>query len=571
MKKLISLLMTVFVLASVLSVGALADTVPAGAYVTDSIGTELTDGDTIATVEGQLTVVFDSAVTDAALDGISITATVGSFRGAVAAEIDKADSSKVNVRFGRLEDGAEYVLSVPAADFEFNFAAETKYHTNADFEDYTDSNLAENLKRDNLSLIYPSYAEAGGTAYARVNSFASGETSGKKYIGLVPTHGTGFVANKWLGMVVDGKNFNNTDDISEDKVYVLDVAYNRSADVAIGFGALADGTDRLKKNASSLLVSQGKAYSNNIGNATALALDKTLYWPRMVLVRDGSDLRQDLYDMSANATKPYIGSNKNKVSSSTEVKQLTVLSFNSYKATDAREMQIASVKCYPERLLTVIKASPYEGGETRQLVLHMSDEFDEQSVSSDTIVITKVNGGEVTGYDISADNYERTITLTFPDGLRKGDYTIETDGMIGSNGLTGYSEKLGFTVDVANGIEYYETENYSVTDALGTPVSDNNIAGIAKVNVSFDVISDEGNAFTAALVIYNKDGRVVRIATDNAAIANGNESVTLSVSTPDDINIGEDYSVRPLVWLDDIDAGAIFIEEFDKLTALSAQ
>jgi len=455
MKRLVSLLTAVLFLFTMLPVGALAD--GAGTFtVKDSLGAELEENDIIDTVEGVLTLVVGNA-SEVDLDGIAIS----DYNGAVVAT--KKSDTEIEVKFGRLAEG-EHTLTVGAV--EFTFTAEKKYHTNTDFEDYTDSNIATELENDNLSLIYPTYAEAGGTAYAKVKSFTSGSSAGKKYIGLSPANGTGFTSNKWLGMVVDGKNFNNTTDVNEDKVYVLDVSYYRNKNHGYGFGALSDGTDRINKNASTLLASQNAAYSNNLSVSTGLALKGTLYWPRMVLVRDGSDLRQDLYDFGGNAANPYIGSNKNKVSAATEVNQLTVLGFNSYLASATNEMQIASVKCYPERLLSILKVGAFDYN-TNKVILHMSDDV---KGTADAIIVTK-GEDEVTGYDVELDNDTRTITLTFTDGLDAGTYTVDISGLCSTNDLKAYTATSEFIV-LADA-DKPPVAQPVVTDYLGNELEDN--------------------------------------------------------------------------------------------------
>ena len=268
----------------------------------------------------------------------------------------------------------------------------------------------------------------------------------------------------------------------------------------------------------------------------------------------------------------YVGTgNGYETALKTKVSKIGILTEFVQTESSPKEFRYAYVKAYPERLLTVLKTEAYIGGNEKTLVVHMSDEFDESSANSASVTVTRNDGVVIKNIIISPDSAARTLTLTFPDGLRKGAYTLKTEGLVGSNDLIGYPQTTGFAVDKANSVEYYETKNYAVTDAEGNPVSGSDITGLAGLCVSVEVDSDEGNAFTLALVIYDKNNRVATVVAERAAVPAGETSVTLSAETPAEINVGAGCRVEQFVWLDDPDAGAVFVNELEALQAVSAQ
>ena len=300
MKKVISLLLTMLLLTAVLPASVLADESVSVSAVYDSINQELANGDTIATVEGMITLEFDGAVTDEILEGITITA--DEFVGVVAAGIDEADASKVQVRFGRLAEGS-YTLSVPAAEFTFDFFAEVKYLTNTDFSDDTKYPLYDTETgvqpaiADEDNLGYLNGWGSTSKAYARV---LEGAGDAGRYLSISAAYGAGKKNNAYgLTVCADesmGNNFNTLENVSADKVFVVDSAVgfslNGEKSTTAAVGILAGDSSALSAKTSILGPSNDYMASNMAYNNQALPAGKTSYkyeksddWvkPRLVL------------------------------------------------------------------------------------------------------------------------------------------------------------------------------------------------------------------------------------------------------------------------------------------------
>ena len=486
MKKQISLLLVVLMIIT---------TFPIGVSATEDALAEpilsFTDEGNVSTIAGDVTLTFAEGITfDAAnLEKITLQkqaegGTKTDIKGKFYAT---AEANVVTVKFGRLENGAEYKLTIPS-DFadstgltigaakEYSFTAKDEaYLTNTDFSGYTADEAPEQYQ-DNLQYIYNSgdfkgistdYAtvvEDGNDKYVRVTTSASG-----RYGIAVVTQKPNAEGTAMENLLAE-PNLNNLANAQDDRVFVVESSVRRSAAGSnvwfgmlfnpdtISSGAITYGA-HLNNPYNVVTAGAGSATASTILNADgttsnpAFAKDEDgWYKPRMVFKEKtqtgSSNVEVDLYNMADNS---FVGTRKNDyLFGSTNVSKVGLVGVNS--SVSGATMDVTYVAAYPEKLMSILGAESYNGS-SRTIVLNMSDDILASSLSN--IKLLDSTGADITeasNISVACDNDNRTITVKVGSGLDEGSYTLDLAGVQSANGINMYADgdAQTFAVDAAN-------------------------------------------------------------------------------------------------------------------------
>ena len=514
MKRHISLLLAVFMLATLLPMGVMAD----GEATLDEPTTSIVAGE-ISTIAGGIALDFAAEIDEATLGGIAITATTPdkTFKGGLVAEVDGTDASIVHVRFGNLEDGVAYKLTVPATvkdvngnylaeEAEFPFTAKTEWLSNTDFSeaDYVVGS-APTQEADNIMYIG---AGKYSTSYAKVMSEENTNAAGgaDKFIRVGPNVNEGETTaggSGAYGIVFSADTTANPDaklfdkaTVDGDKVVVIEAGVRVPDASTERYMGMQYVTGRNGTNVSGNAVAQRLFYfikdpsqgylgrtteHTSCGKAVQPYLVADSYgWhePMMVLKRNSTDDKTyiHIYD-NAGEEASYYGYGTEGYASTTTNTKIALLSWYG----GSSEVDVTYSKVRRERLLSVMEKTAYTN-DGKQVVLYMSDDIDESTIGTLSVVNSIGNNDKV---NVTPDYANRTVTLTFPDGLIIGDHNIDISGL--KSKTTGlYASDTAVTFSVS--------EEEAVADEI------NNNIGI--ISLSFDKAVDpatiNGISFTKA-------------------------------------------------------------------------
>lgn len=479
MKRHISLLLAVFMLATLLPMGVMAD----GEATLDEPTTSIVAGE-ISTIAGEIALDFAAEIDEATLGGIAITATTPdkTFKGGLVAEVDGTDASIVHVRFGNLEDGVAYKLTVPASvkdvagnylaePAEFPFTAKTEWLSNTDFSeaDYV-AGSAPTQEADNIMYIG---AGKYSTSYAKVMSEENTNAAGgaDKFIRVGPNVNEGETTaggSGAYGIVFSADTTANPDaklfdkaTVDGDKVVVIEAGVRVPAAATERYMGMQYVTGRDGTNVSGNAVAQRLFYfikdpsqgylgrtteHTSCGKAVQPYLAADSYgWhePMMVLKRNSTDDKTyiHIYD-NAGEKASYYGYGTGGYASTTTNTKIALLSWYG----GSSEVDVTYSKVRRERLLSPFGTSEYDA-ENKKITVYMTDDIDRSTVSTSTVSVM-MDTTPVTISSAEVDETGRGITLTFPTELGNGDYTVSVAGLKDADGILGYDTDIDFNVNV---------------------------------------------------------------------------------------------------------------------------
>jgi len=520
MKRHISLLLAVFMLATLLPMGVMAD----GEATLVAPVPDIPVSGEISTIAGEIALDFAAEIDEATLGGIAITATTEAktFEGGLVAEVDGTDASIVHVKFGNLEDGVAYKLTVPATvkdvngnylaePEEFPFTAKTEWLSNTDFSeaDYVVGS-APTQEMDNLM-----YAGGGNytTDYARVMEETVGQDQTDKFVRVGPRIGAGAEtgASGAAGILFSadttanlGGKLYSKDVIDGDKVVVIEAGVRADVDRVINkaagtstltFGNDAKRTMGMDYNSGTTGTVGGntatqrvlalwygsKTYYGKTDNITpagdftrgAVALtnpDVTSpsaegygftggwYQPKIVLKRDSNE-KTNKYVYDNNQSGKYLGKVSTEHAFNTNLTKFGIMSW--YASTTPVYADVTYVRVHRERLLSPFGTSEYDA-ENKKITVYMTDDIDSSTVSTTTVSV-KMGTTPVAISSAEVDETGRGITLTFPTELGNGDYTVSVAGLKDADGIFGYDTDFDFNVNVIESL-YLVAPDISVAE-----------------------------------------------------------------------------------------------------------
>ncbi len=499
MKRQISLLLAIFMLVTILPIGVYADTL-VEPTATPTAGT-------ISTVQSEIVLDFGVEINPDTIGGITFTKTGGTaIKGAYSVSADATDAKLVRVKFGKLEDGEEYTLTVPttvvdasgnalAETATFAYTAQKQYITNTDFsgDKYT-ANTAPTQGEDNI--VYATGGKASTSAATVLSETTDGVTD--NYVRVTGTTNGQNAILFGLDAKTDdtAKALFGKDTIDKDKVLVLEMGVRVNGDSKFLGGHWKLNSEGVMQTVGYTVpatITYGAVRQNSTNQeftltAHAATGTSTSKWfkPTLVMRRDTTDGKTytDIYDTDIyDNVNGYVATSTDSEPETSEATKISLVAF--YSSDTAQYADATYVRAYNDILLGVVKAEEYSNA-TRQIVLYMSDDMNTDSVTTETVTVW--NGDTpVTGITVTPNNTDRTITIAFPYEMDTATYTIKLAGLKASSGIKGYDENVSFNVvaeanlaapvpSIASG--EIDTTAGEITLTFGSEINKDTISGI---------------------------------------------------------------------------------------------
>jgi len=358
------------------------------------------------------------------------------------------------VKFGHLKENANYTLTIPqdlksannktlGQGYSYTFKSGTKqYVVNENFNNYSAGDTLEETIVDGRPIFYVSTSPTStnndtsdGNATVGVDT-----ESGDKYLHITAPS-TGTAVNTYL-LVSVPVNYNKMTALAlsggDNDINVFDIdvrgtqAVNDSTSAVTVLGNKAPDTGTVKTPIA--FTSMGQMYSPK-GN-TILGNEKEqkdfskaedgFYKARMVTRltgnKGGTDLDGqeqlmafDLYDMNARSLLGTIADGNDIYEADSMRYYIAGYVYSKDAKNDGNYIDVTSVKMYEEKYLEVLDISDFDAS-TQTISLKMSDDVDEDSLSTITAVKTTAPAGDpVSPIDAAYDPSTRTLTITFEE------------------------------------------------------------------------------------------------------------------------------------------------------------
>ena len=139
------------------------------------------------------------------------------------------------------------------------------------------------------------------------------------------------------------------------------------------------------------------------------------------------------------------------------------------------------------------------------------------------------------------------------------EYTLSFEGVKDTEGI----ELVTPSVAVTTAPERYTLASTIMTDENGDAV--NEIGNAATITYSNVIDAEEGKTFTLALAVFDSDNRLVELVSDTKSVAEGQTSVTLTATTPEEIVLSDGYMIRPYIWEEDAVGGNAFVSVLNEI------
>lgn len=504
---------------------------------------------------GELTLTFNNYLDAATVaEGITLTKADGSeIRGGAYAEAKSAFSNQAVIRYGALETGADYLLQIHPSlssvngksylgDNAFSYTAERSYLYYEDFsgDEYV---VGESPVSDGI-LQYESIGVSGDASTIKVC-----DGGGYKYISM--TGGGVIEKNSRIKLA-----FNP---VLEDDIFVADVKLRPASTDGASNVAPRNVMTVSGSTSSVQLADMREGYMQANKNLKSGAT--------------GTDIKFEttddngFYDMQVvfakNNTGNYVMtlSNQNKASEGQmvytsgdiqSVKQIEISHLYPLDKTQATYVSadVARIALYkltaPNVLYTNIESLNREDD---ALEIVFNDDMDADMLNDDSFSLTAPDGTHVNlrygGYDEAA----RKVTLRLMDYLASStEYTLHMNGITSASGLAMRSTTQKLMTKAAE----VRATAYSLTDATDRTLTTLDGVTVCRANITVDGAADR--VCTAALMLYDAEGRVLRLVTDtdDGTVLSGKpKSVSVSADITDEIT-----KVMLLSWIEK-DNGAI--------------
>lgn len=432
-------------------------------------GTEANPAE-ISVADGKLSLGFGGVITNP--EKITFTKADGS---AITGKYIVRTSGDVNVSFGHLEKDAVYKVTVPtavkdtddrslAAEFVFYVKATEKYTTKVDFNEDEGYTVGGALTQGQDNLQYMSgWAES-------LDGVTIKEDNGEKYVSVQnASSGANGVLLKADTSLTNG--FYDKGIVNENQAFVVE-AKIRANDIegkdryfGMSTAATAEGVPQTPGTFDhALMYYRGTyAYAQGITPTSTLVLDANKWINPMLVIRqytgDADKIERELYDGGNNYV--YKGKYEKKGEGSTtysrdDKNQRICLNYWLNAANTVNDL--AYVYARPETLIGVLYGDEYAPGE--EMKLYMTDDVDAGSLKD-----LKITSGGIEILNATAtvdENDPRTISITAPDGLVAGEYSVDVSAVVSSRThLRGSHVPYTFTVSEEDGTDILSLLNVS--------------------------------------------------------------------------------------------------------------
>lgn len=509
---------------------------------------------------GEIRITFAENVTDEMLNTISFKKKSGddlvNIKGGAYIEADSTNPKIAVVKYGVLENKSEYVLTV--GDKSYSYTASAMEFIE-DFEDESyvvGGQLPTRPATVTEPVIYfPSLGtEPSGKATGPADCHYIGETaSGDKYVALDP-HKAGKMKNGRLVLEFPAPIVDDT--FCVDLKVRINGETTEARNILL---SLLDNGNVVNTNktiaATSVSASSLAAPNKALMGGTITASENTLstvgadgfYDLRLYLQRnaDGS-YKSTLQNLNA--------PNEGEITVEGTAKNLTGVYciwlaqfFVSGDTTDGISVDLSYVKAYKKYNADVLHIDEVEKTDKEMSVVFTND-VDESTLSS----------------MVMKDKSDAAVKLTFDrydEASRKAYYKIGQ--VLGADteytlSLAGIKDEDGLAL--ASASSTFKTMPGKYT--LGTSSI---VGNDEKITYSNTIAAEAGKKFTLALAIFDSDNRLVKVASDTDSVAAGQTSVTLTATTPDEIDLSDGYMIRPYVWEEDAVGGNAFVAVLDEI------
>ena len=562
MKKLLSLCLTFILIVSCITIS-----VSAAAPIIENIAV---DGISMDAAPGEFVITFDSAITNDTISSIKFTKEDGTeIKGGSFIEKSKEAPTKAVVKYGALERGANYKLTVGADSKTYTASS---YYFKEDFEEgYVDGDLLESRPSGTLSedlIYYPDTTEAFGGKARTPNSVHS----------IVEENGDTFIRmdlNK-RGTIVPATSNDNGRIVLEFKEPITIGKFAarikvRAQGSASQLKFLIPGYE--SNAALSNFFRMGQFVSGMVKKETDTAQLKGTLTGVEKFTKTGE---HGFYDIQI----AFLKDTSNKYTQ-------TMTNLN---ALEEGEIKLVGNTAYPRGIKAFWLTQFYDKNESSATIdvseIEIMEIYDTnilatdfESMTGDTFNVVFTNEiSEQTLKDVTLKNGDSLVKLSYVEDSYSDD-TRQASFKIGEILEPGTSYTLSFAGirDTFGRSLGAESQTLSVASApddytMSAPIIKNEsqqvieqIGDAASLSYETTVTAEAGKKFTLALIVMSKvDNRVLWANSDTKEVALGNSSVTLKVTTPETIDIGtSNCYVKPLIWCDDATMEALLLNAPD--------
>ncbi len=517
---------------------------------------------------GEFRITFDENVTDEILNTISFKKVsegeLVDIKGGAYVKADKTNPNVAVVKYGVLENECNYVLAVGENSYNYNV---NKMEFVEDFENdsfVVGEQLPTRPSTFTSPVIYfPSTGtEPSGKATGVAETHYIGETAdGDKYVALDP-----HIAGK-------GKNGRIVLEFPEpiEDSFCVDVKLringeNKSRNVLL---ALL-GSGNVVNTNKTLVAADAKA-------GVLVAPVKDLMGGSITVSNNKFSTVGDdgFFDLRMNIQRNADGSYKSILQNLNSAKEgeLTVEGtatgltgvyciwltqfYAAEPTTEGISMDLSYVKVYKNYNTDILHIGDVEKTDKEMSVVFTND-VDESSLS----------------YMEMMDESDETVKLTFDrydEANRKAyykigqvldadtEYTLSFAGVKDKGGLELASEFATFKTMP----DKCAVATPSITDGSGNPATE--IGNAAKITYSNTLVAEAGKKFTLALAIFDRENRLVKLVSATDSVAEGQTSVTLTATTPEDIDLSDGHTIKPYVWEEDAVGGNAFVSVLEEI------
>lgn len=303
-----------------------------------------------------------------------------------------------------------------AVDATYTYTAKKTYITNEDSsgDSYV---VGDAVPQDTEHFDY--------TSPERI--FTIEDTNGDKYISLEPNAiDTAFMISVKVGSSSYQAGIPNPDDI-----YVIETAMKPFSADGEDHGAArqalkADNGEYVAKFSAGELISQ--KMQDSAANGIAITADSNgWYHARLVLWEDGTmtganqNLSSDFYDI--NAERKIGTGNKYSIWANKTV-LMSIWPTDETKLND--KVGVSYIKQWKDKMMSVMSISDFTNAD-REVVLYLTDDIDESTLN--TIKVYNAEDVEITSKNVTVDAENRSIKVSFPNGLLAGTYILHLQAM----------------------------------------------------------------------------------------------------------------------------------------------
>ena len=471
-----------------------------GSFAVDSVTSgETAISDTIDADANEITITFAGTLADGAADAITFTKE-GEDR--IAGKLIKTqDGATVTLNFGRLEEGAKYILTIPdtvknvggaAVDAKtYTLTVTREYEIKRDFSGMAEDGDTEiynndngwkgsqsassilamstgynaDLSTDEFGVVFDGIVTAkknGEDTYLEMKPYSSTQTSSRTGAYLVPKKANG-VATTFVG-----KYFNSEGTTYEGKdgyVLAMDARVNTQAidpeattmhltsvfsiydqPIAKFQGSGERGTLKSFYNGTGINLSPAyefNAVAENEYNSARMVLSAKTR-PAVY-----TEVEYKLYDLD-NGT--YVGKQANKTNYSypiySDIAVQTVSeAWNPGSSNVA--INLTDFAVFYAKAMSVLNTQL--DTEDYVVTIAMTDEIDEATLGNLAITLDETAVNPAT-YDVGYNEEERTIEITFLYGLKTGVYNVSLAGVEPKNGLADGTAATSFEVEEGSAV-----------------------------------------------------------------------------------------------------------------------